>query len=112
MSAGGSARSSVVMVDVARQAGVSQKTVSRVVNGAPHVRPEVRDRVLAVISELGYRPNVAARALVTQRTHVIGVLAVGLPLYGPALRVLSLEHGARRRGYELALASLPDTSSA
>ncbi|HSU37431.1 MAG TPA: LacI family DNA-binding transcriptional regulator [Propionibacteriaceae bacterium] len=100
------------MVDVARQAGVSQKTVSRVVNGAPHVRPEVRDRVLAVISELGYRPNVAARALVTQRTHVIGVLAVGLPLFGPALRVLSLEHGARRRGYELALASLPDTSSA
>jgi DNA-binding LacI/PurR family transcriptional regulator len=104
-------RHSVVMVDVARQAGVSQKTVSRVVNGAPHVRPEVRDRVLAVIGELGYQPNVAARALVTQRTHVIGVLAVGLPLFGPALRVLSLEHGARLRGYELALASLPDMSS-
>ena len=104
-------RHSVVMVDVARQAGVSQKTVSRVVNGAPHVRPEVRDRVLAVIGELGYQPNVAARALVTQRTHVIGVLAVGLPLFGPALRVLSLEHGARSRGYELALASLPDMSS-
>jgi DNA-binding LacI/PurR family transcriptional regulator len=107
---GGSARPGVVMVDVARRAGVSQKTVSRVVNGAPHVRPAVRDRVLAVIGELGYRPNVAARALVTQRTHVIGVLAVGVPLFGPTLRVLSLEHGARRRGYELALASLPDMS--
>jgi len=106
----GRVRPSVVMVDVARQAGVSQKTVSRVINGAPHVRPEVRDRVLAVIGELGYRPNVAARALVTQRTHVIGVLAVGGPLYGPAYRVFSLEHAARQRGYELALASLPDSS--
>jgi len=103
-------RHSVVMVDVARLAGVSQKTVSRVVNEAPHVRPEVRDRVLAVIAELGYRPNVAARALATQRTHVIGVLAVGLPLFGPANRVFALEHAARQRGYELALASLPDMS--
>ncbi|MET1007083.1 MAG: LacI family DNA-binding transcriptional regulator [Propionibacteriaceae bacterium] len=102
----------VVMVDVAREAGVSQKTVSRVINDAPHVRPEVRDRVLAAIEQLGYRPNIAARALVTQRTHVIGVLAVGLPLFGPAHRVFSLEHGARRRGYELALASLPEMSSA
>lgn len=101
-----------VMVDVARRAGVSQKTVSRVVNWAPHVRPEVRDRVLAAIDQLGYRPNAAARALVTQRTHVIGVVAVGLPLFGPANRVFSLEHAARHRGYELALASLPDMSSA
>ena len=104
--------SNVVMVDVARVAGVSQKTVSRVVNQAAHVRPEVRERVLAAIDQLGYRPNLAARTLVTQRTHVIGVIAVGLPLYGPAHRVFSLEHGARRRGYELALASLPDASSA
>ncbi len=96
------------MFDVARQAGVSQKTVSRVVNHAPHVRPEVRNRVLAAIDDLGYRPNVAARALVTQRTHLIGVLAVGLPLFGPASRVFSLEHAARERGYEIALASLPD----
>jgi DNA-binding LacI/PurR family transcriptional regulator len=84
----------VVMVDVARHAGVSQKTVSRVVNAAPHVRPEVRDRVLAAIQ------------------HVVGIMAVGLPLFGPAHRVFSLEHAARQRGYELALASLPDTSTA
>lgn len=100
------------MVDVARHAGVSQKTVSRVINDAPHVRPEVRDRVQAAIDELGYRPNRMARSLVTQRTHLIGVLAVGLPLFGPASRVYSLEHAARLRGYEIALASLPDLSSA
>lgn len=101
----------VVMVDVARQAGVSQKTVSRVINAAPHVRPEVRDRVLAAIERLGYRPNAAARALVTQRTHVVGIMAVGLPLFGPAHRVFSLELAARQRGYDLALASLPDAST-
>jgi DNA-binding LacI/PurR family transcriptional regulator len=101
----------VVMVDVAREAGVSQKTVSRVINDAPHVRPEVRRRVLEAIDQLGYRPNVAARALVTQRTHVIGVLAVGLPLFGPAVQVFNLEHAALMRGYEIALASLPDMSS-
>ncbi len=100
----------VVMVDVARRAGVSQKTVSRVINDAPHVRPEVRARVQAAITELGYRPNGAARALVTQRTHLIGILAVGLPLFGPASRVFSLEHAARQRGYQIALASLPDSS--
>ena len=51
----------VVMVDVARRAGVSQKTVSRVINDAPHVRPEIRERVLRVVEELGYRPNFADR---------------------------------------------------
>ena len=65
------------MVDVARRAGVSQKTVSRVVNNAPHVRPDVREKVSRAIEELGYLPNVAARALASQRTHTIGVLACG-----------------------------------
>lgn len=100
-----------VMVDVARLAGVSQKTVSRVVNDAPHVRPEIRARVQAAIAELRYRPNVAARALVTHRTHVIGLLVVGTPLYGPTNRVFVLEQVAREMGYELALASLLDASS-
>lgn len=104
------ARHRVVMVDVARHAGVSQKTVSRVVNDAPYVRPEVRQRVLGVIEALGYRPNGAARALATQRTYVIGVLALGVPLFGPAHRIFSLEHAARQRGYELAVASLGESS--
>ena len=65
------------MVDVARLAGASQKTVSRVVNGAPHVRPDVRERVNRAIEELGYRPNVAAQALARERSHTIGVLALG-----------------------------------
>ena len=100
-----------VMVDVARLAGVSQKTVSRVVNNAPHVRPDVREKVNRAIEELGYRPNVAARALASSRTHIIGMLAAGAPFLGPARRLFSLEHAARRHGYALAVTSLPDLSA-
>jgi DNA-binding LacI/PurR family transcriptional regulator len=107
-----SASRGAVMVDVARLAGVSQKTVSRVVNNAPHVRPDVREKVNRAIEELGYRPNVAARALARQRTHIIGVLAAGAPLLGPARRLFSLEHAARAHGYALAVTSLPDLSPA
>jgi DNA-binding LacI/PurR family transcriptional regulator len=106
------AGSRVVMVDVARRAGVSQKTVSRVVNNAPYVRAHVRDRVNRAIAELGYRPNVAAQALARERTHTVGVLALGTPLHGPSRRVFTLERAARHHGYTLALASIPDLSAA
>ena len=99
-----------VMWDVAAVAKVSQKTVSRVVNDSPNVSPEVRQRVLAAIRELGYRPNRAARTLVTHRTHSVGVIAVGTPQFGPSMRVFSLERAARSHGYELALATPQDTS--
>src|SRR6188472_4176098 len=101
----------VVMVDVARLAGVSQKTVSRVVNGAPHVRPAVRESVSRAIEELGYRPNVAAQALARERSHTIGVLALGTPFFGPSRRVFTLEHEARRLGYTRALTSVSDLSA-
>ena len=107
---GPSAGSRVVMVDVARRAGVSQKTVSRVVNNAPYVRADVRDKVNQAIAELGYRPNVAAQALARERTHTVGVLTLGTPLHGPSRRVFTLERAARHRGYTLALASMPDLS--
>ena len=108
---GGTSRG-VVMVDVARLAGVSQKTVSRVVNNAPYVRPDVRDRVNEAIAALGYRPNVAAQALARERTLTIGVLALGTPLIGPSRRVFTLEQAARRHGYTMALTSIPDLSRA
>jgi DNA-binding LacI/PurR family transcriptional regulator len=106
----GSSRT-VVMMDVARVAGVSQKTVSRVLNGAPHVRADVRERVNRAIKDLGYRPNVAAQALARERSHTIGVLALGTPLIGPSRRVFTLEHEARRLGYTMALTSVPDLSA-
>jgi len=60
--------------DVARVAGVSLATVSRVVNQRPNVRPETRQKVLAAMKELNYRPNLIASALMTGRTATIGLL--------------------------------------
>lgn len=60
--------------DIAKLAGVSRSTVSRVLNNHASVRPTVRDRILQVINEQGYTPQAAARHLVNQRTHIIGVL--------------------------------------
>ncbi|MET9764351.1 LacI family DNA-binding transcriptional regulator [Streptomyces sp. NPDC006372] len=95
---GGSAPRSV---DVARLAGVSQKTVSRVLNGERYVSDEVRRRVLAAAEELGYRLNSAARALASGRTRSIGVVALGTALYGPASLLIGIERAARDAGYAL-----------
>ncbi len=65
---------SVTIRDVAKKAGCSIKTVSRVVNQEAHVKPDLRDRVLAVIKELGYVPNISARRLVQNRSYVICIL--------------------------------------
>ncbi|AQZ62078.1 Transcriptional regulator, LacI family [[Actinomadura] parvosata subsp. kistnae] len=85
--------------DVARLAGVSQKTVSRVMNGEPYVSDEIRERVLAAARELGYRRNTAARALNLGRFHRIGVVSLGSALYGPATQLIELERRARAIGY-------------
>lgn len=60
--------------EVARRAGVSNATVSRVLTNKPYVREEVRQRVLAVIQELGYQPSRVARSLRIQRSHIIGLI--------------------------------------
>ncbi|WSV81653.1 LacI family transcriptional regulator [Nocardia sp. NBC_01009] len=83
------------MVDVARLAGVSHQTVSRVLNDSAQVRPETRERVLAAIEELGYRPNAMARGLVGGCSKVLGVVTFDTVLYGPASMLLSSERAAR-----------------
>jgi DNA-binding LacI/PurR family transcriptional regulator len=93
------------MMEVARAAGVSQKTVSRVVNGEPHVSADVRDRVLGVIRDLDYRPNNAARALLMGRYRRIGVVSLGSALYGPSTLLIALERAMQRAGYSFALVS-------
>ncbi|OGO16305.1 MAG: hypothetical protein A2Y93_15535 [Chloroflexi bacterium RBG_13_68_17] len=64
----------MTLEDIARQAGVSRSTVSRVVNGHPNVRADVRQRVLEVVQETGYHPNAAARTLASQRSRTIGLV--------------------------------------
>lgn len=96
--------------DVAAHAGVSAKTVSRVVNNEANVRPQVRAQVLRSVAALGYRPNAAARALVTQRTHQIGLITTASSLYGPTAGLFSLEQAAWQAGYALTLTSVREAS--
>lgn len=92
-------RHRVSLKDVASRAGVSYQTVSRVINGGERTSEATRERVLAVIAELGYRRNEAARALVTSRSRTIGVIADASPRYGPVSTLAAVESAARDAGY-------------
>jgi DNA-binding LacI/PurR family transcriptional regulator len=94
--------------DVARLAGVSRKTVSRVLNNEPYVSDESRRRVLAAAEELGYRLNHAARALASGRTRSIGVVALGTAGYGTASLLVGIEQAVRDAGYALRVLNTPD----
>lgn len=94
--------------DVARLAGVSRKTVSRVLNNEQYVSDESRRRVLAAAEELGYRLNHAARALASGRTRSIGVVALGTAGYGTASLLVGIEQAVRDAGYALRVVNTPD----
>lgn len=96
--------------DVASVAGVSNQTVSRVINSPSAVREETRERVLQAMELLKYRPNVAARALVTRRSNTIGILACNTKMYGPASSIAAIESAARARGRWVTIAMFdPDS---
>jgi LacI family transcriptional regulator len=91
----------VTINDVAALAGVSTKTVSRVLNREPHVRPEVRDRVAEAVRRLNYQPNVAARALAGSRAYLLGLCYDNpSPGYVSAVQVGALS-ACREAGYHL-----------
>src|SRR4051812_47042621 len=99
-------RRPAVMVDVAKLAGVSYQTVSRVINGSEHVRAETRERVVAAMRMLDYRPNSVARALATGRSKTVGVVTFDTTLYGPASTLFGLERAAHESGYFVSIVSL------
>ena len=101
------ARREPAMTDVARVAGVSHQTVSRVLNAHPNVSESTRLRVRAAIAELGYRPNRAARALATGRSQLVGVIAQSSLLFGPASMLAALERAAAEAGFATNLVSVP-----
>jgi LacI family transcriptional regulator len=98
------------MADVARAAGVSVSTVSHVVNNTRMVRPDTRDKVLRAIEATGFRRNVLATALVTSKTHSIGLSISALRNPYFASLVHSIEERASARGYTLVMGDSHDTA--
>jgi len=96
-------RTAVTSHEVARRAGVSQTTVSRVLNGSKRVASATRARVEAVAAELGYQPNAAARAMRSRRTGIVGVVVgrITNPFYPQLLDVLG--RMLEERGHRLIL---------
>lgn len=93
----------ITLRDVAQKAGVSIKTVSRVVNDQGEISDDTRQRVQAVIDELGYRPNLMARGLVTQRSYTVGLVFPDItnPFFPEVAR--GVQDAARAREYNTLL---------
>ncbi|ORT57793.1 LacI family DNA-binding transcriptional regulator [Streptomyces sp. CB03238] len=88
-----------VMDDVARLAGVSKQTVSRVLNDHPSVRPTTREAVLQAMRSLGYRPSRSARSLASGKTRMLGVISFDAARYGPASILTAINTAAQDAGY-------------
>jgi LacI family transcriptional regulator len=93
----------VTIKQVAREAGVSTQTVSRVINQRPDVAPETRRRVQQVIDRLGYQPSYIARSLIQGRSCTLGVVGYGLEYYGPSRTLSGIERQANEFGFTLLL---------
>ena len=92
--------------DVAKLADVSHQTVSRVLNHHPSIREATKDRVLAAIAELNYRPSQVARALAAGRSRTIGILSASNAQFGPSSSIAAIENAARAAGYYVITANL------
>ena len=92
--------------DVARAAGVSHQTVSRLLKGDQGIKPANRERVMRALEELDYRPNLTARSLATRRSHRVAVLTQELGLVGPGEVVKGAAEEARLHGFVLDIFAL------
>ena len=105
-----SAARAPVMGDVARLAGVSHQTVSRVINDHPHISPATRTKVEQAIHQLGYRPNTAARALVRGRSGMVGIVTASGSYFGPRSAQHGVGSAARAAGFAVASIDLADVT--
>ncbi len=102
------AKSEVTIYSIAKEAGVSPATVSRVLTKSAKVSPEKQRQVEAVIAKYDYRPSAIARSLIDTKTHTIGIMVADIrnPYY--ASMVVACELEAHKRGYTVLLSSLVD----
>jgi len=96
-------KSTVTIQDVAKTAGVSVSTVSRVLNHKDDVAPETYEKVERIIDRLGYHPSNIARSLVQGRSFTLGVVGWGLEYFGPSRTLSGIEQEASELGYVLLL---------
>lgn len=97
------AQRAVCMADVARVAGVSQQTVSRVVNDMPNVSEKTRERVKAAMDELGFRPSYAGRSLRGGKYRSVGLCVNDITEVGNLTMLDGIANAARERGYAVTL---------
>jgi DNA-binding LacI/PurR family transcriptional regulator len=102
----------VTIKDVARAAGVSTQTVSRVMNNTSYVSAHTRKRVESVVHELGYRPSTLARSLIQQRSYTFGVVTFGLKYIGPSRTLNGIADKADEHGYMLLMKKMDNFDSA
>lgn len=98
----------VSMAEVAEAAGVSQQTVSRVVNGRPNVSERTRDRVLLAIRELGFRPNFAGKSLRSGRYNSLGLCLYNVDQFGNLATVKGILSAASDVGYAVTTVEMDD----
>ncbi len=91
----------VTIVEIAREAGVSAQTVSRVVNGHENVAEETRDTVQEIINRLGYHPSRLARSLLRGHSNTLGVVTSRLGLYGPSQSLDGIIREATEQGFSV-----------
>jgi len=101
----------VTIKDVAQAAGVSTQTVSRVINKFSYVSEETRQRVEAVVEQLGYYPSTLARSLIQQRSYTLGTVTSGLKHIGPSRTLNGIADKADELGFMLLMKELDNFDS-
>lgn len=97
--------------DVAKLAGVSYQTISRVLNGMPDVSPVTRQRVQTILQNVGFRPNLTARQLARQRSTTIGLVTFATMFYGPSQILARSEQAAKELGLSFMFSGIVDQST-
>ncbi len=104
-------KNKITIYDVAKKAGVSRQTVSRVLNNRQDVSPETRKRVQEIMEGLNYHPSAIARSLSRQKSYIFGVVTAGLNYIGPSRTLSGITSKAEELGYGLLLKELASFSA-
>jgi LacI family transcriptional regulator len=104
-------RKKTTIYEVAKEAGVSRQTVSRVLNNRPDVSRETRKRIKDIIERLEYHPSAIARSLSSPKSFTLGVVTAGLKYLGPSRTLSGITRGAEELGYGLLLKELASFSA-